>query len=141
MPKLNYSIVGLEDFSISFQKYCVICEIQKYCKFGKESPFSLNINCGELNKAKEQLKLDQLQKLQKTADLSTNYEDLVKSVKINMINIISQIWKDKVKSNEEIRCLNSTKVDSLLVAQQAQDWWQDFSSTMKDISIECEKIR
>jgi len=28
----------------------------------------------------------------------------------------------------------------MLVAQQGQDWWQDFVTTMKEINQECEKI-
>ena len=32
------------------------------------------------------------------------------------------------------------KRDSMLVAQQGQDWWGDFNSTMKVINQECEKI-
>ena len=28
----------------------------------------------------------------------------------------------------------------MLVAQQGQDWWQDFNVTMKVINDECEKI-
>ena len=41
---------------------------------------------------------------------------------------------------EEIRCLDTRKVDSMLVTQQGQDWWQDFNTTMKEINSECEKI-
>jgi hypothetical protein len=62
-------------------------------------------------------------------------------VKINLQNIFSQIWKEKVKAQkEEIRCLDSRKTDSMLVSQQGQDWWQDFVTTMKEINQECEKI-
>ena len=58
-----------------------------------------------------------------------------------MQGIISEIWKTKIKSHkEEIRCLDSRKVDSMLVAQQGQDWWQDFNATLKVINEECEKI-
>ena len=141
MPKvLNYSIIGLEDYSISFESYCSICQIQKYCKYGGEQPFSIVINCGDLNRAKEKVKFDQLQKLQKTEDVSVTYEELVKKVKINIQNIFSQIWKEKVKSDDGIRCLNSKKIEPLLVAQQGQDWWADFNATMKVINTECEKI-
>ena len=142
MPKiLKFSIVGLEDYIISFESYCSPCEIQKYCKYGKEVPFTISINCGDLNKAKEKIKFDQLQKLQKTEDVSVTYEELIKKVKINIQNIISQIWKEKIKTQkEEIRCLDSRKVDSMIVAQQGQDWWQDFNLTMKEVNNECEKI-
>ncbi|MFX1241691.1 MAG: hypothetical protein ACFFA7_10630 [Promethearchaeota archaeon] len=142
MPKiLNYSIVGLEDYTISFESYCSLCEIQKYCKFGKDEPFSIKISCSDLNRAKEKVKFDQLQRLQKTEDVSVPYEELIKMVKINLQNIISQIWKGKIKAQkEEIRCLDSRKIDPMLVSQQGQDWWQDFNATMKVINEECEKI-
>jgi len=142
MPEvLNYSIIGLEDYIISFERYCSICEIQKYCKYGKEEPFAIKINCGDLNRAKEKVKFDQLQKLQKKEDVSVTYEELLKKVKINMQNIFSQIWKEKVKAQkDEIRCLDATKRDPILVSQQGQDWWQDFHITIKVINEECEKI-
>jgi hypothetical protein len=142
MPKvLNYSIVGLEDYTISFESYCSPCEIQKYCKYGKDNPLTIQINCNDLNQAKEKIKFDQLQKLQKKEDVSVTYEDLIKKVKINIQNIFSQIWKEKIKAQkEEIRCLDSRKRDPMLVAQQGQDWWGDFNSTMRIINKECEKI-
>lgn len=142
MPKvLNYSIVGLEDYNISFENYCSICEIQKNCKWGKEESFTITINCGDLNRAKEKIKFDQLQKLQKTEDIAASYEELLKKVKINLMGIFSEIWKDKIKSHkEEIRCLDSRKIDPMLVSQQGQDWWADFNATMKVINTECEKI-
>jgi len=142
MPRvLNYSITGLEDYSISFESYCSPCDIQKYCKYGKDQPFTVSINCGDLNRAKEKIKFEQLQKLQKTEDVSVTYEQLIKKVKINLQNIFSQIWKDKIKAQkEEIRCLDTRKRDPMLVAQQGQDWWQDFNMTMKEINTECEKI-
>lgn len=138
---LNYSIIGLEDYLISFESYCSPCDIQKFCKYGKAESFTITINCGDLNRAKEKIKFDQLQKLQKKEDVSVTYEELIKKVKINVQNIFSQIWKDKVKAHkEEIRCLDTKKVDSMLVTQQGQDWWQDFNTTMKEINVECEKI-
>ncbi|MHA2038395.1 MAG: hypothetical protein ACW972_04805 [Promethearchaeota archaeon] len=142
MPKtLNYSIIGLEDYTISFEIYCSLCEIQKFCKWGKDGPFSIKISCGDLNRAKEKVKFEQLQKLQKTEDVSVSYEELIKKVKINLQGIFSEIWKTKIKSHkEEIRCLDTRKVDPMLVSQQGQDWWQDFNMTMKVINTECEKI-
>jgi len=142
MPKtLNYSIIGLEDYTISFEIYCSLCEIQKFCKWGKKEPFSIKISCGDLNRAKEKVKFEQLQKLQKTEDVSVSYEELIKKVKINFQGIFSEIWKTKIKAHkEEIRCLDSRKVDPMLVAQQGQDWWQDFNATLKVIKDECEEI-
>lgn len=142
MPKvLHYSIIGLEDYNISFESYCTTCDIQKYCKWGTEIPFAIKISCGDLNRAKEKVKFEQLQKLQKTEDVSVPYEELIKKVKINIQGIISEIWKEKIKAQkEEIRCLDTRKRDSILVAKQGQDWWQDFNTTMKIINEECEKI-
>lgn len=142
LPKiLNFSIVGLEDYTISFDNYCSPCEIQKYCKYGKELPFTVSISCGDLNRAKEKTKFEELQKLQKKVDVSVTYEELIKQVKVNIQNIISQIWKEKIKAlKEEIRCLDSRKVDPMIVAQQGQDWWQDFNLTIKEINNDCEKI-
>jgi hypothetical protein len=137
---LKYSIIGLQEYSISFEKYCIPCQIQQYCEFGKKKPFTIEINCTDLNQAKEKTKYEQLKKLQKTESLSTSYKDLLKKVKINLSQIFSQIWKEKVKKNELIRCLDSKKVDTLLVTQQGQDWWQDFNQTIKEINRECEKI-
>ncbi len=138
---LNYSITGLEDYTISFDSYCSPCDIQQYCQHGKQKPFTVAIKCSDLNKAKEKVKFDQLQKLQKKEDVSVSYEELIKKVKINLQNIFSQIWKEKIKTQKEIlRCLDSRKRDPILVGQQGQDWWQDFNITMKEINEECEKI-
>jgi hypothetical protein len=138
---LNYSITGLEDYTISFDSYCSPCDIQQYCQHGKQKPFTVTIKCSDLNKAKEKVKFDQLQKLQKKEDVSVSYEELIKKVKINLLNIFSQIWKEKIKTQIELlRCLDSRKRDPILVAQQGQDWWQDFNITMREINIECEKI-
>ena len=138
---LNFSIVGLEDYTISFDYYCSPCEIQKYCKYGKEEPFTISISCSDLNRAKEKIKFEELQRLQKKVDVSVTYEELIKQVKVNIQNIISQIWKEKIKAlKEEIRCLDSRKVEPMIVAQQGQDWWQDFNLTIKEINNECEKI-
>ncbi|TFG02100.1 MAG: hypothetical protein EU539_13390 [Promethearchaeota archaeon] len=137
---LNYSIIGLEDYLISFERYCRPCDIQNYCKYGKDNPFSIKINCNDLNKAKEKIKFEQLQKLQKMEDVSVTYEQLIKKVKINLQSIFSSIWSDKVKVKEDIRCLDTQKVDPMLVSQQGQDWWQDFNATIKLINDECEKI-
>ena len=142
MPRvLNYSIIGLEDYTISFESYCSPCEIQNHCKYGKDNPYTVQINCNDLNQAKEKIKFAQLQKLQKKEDVSVTYEELIKKVKINIQNIFSQLWKEKIKAHkEEIRCLDSRKRDPMLVAQQGQDWWGDFNSTMRIINQECEKI-
>ncbi len=142
MPnRLNYSIVGLQDYIISFENYCRPCEIQQHCTYGKDVPFTIKISCNDINHAKEKMKYEQLKKLQKSEDLSVSYEKLVKKVKINLQGIFSEIWKVKIKKHkEEIRCLNSKKVDPMLVTQQGQDWWQDFNLTIKEIHHECEKI-
>ena len=139
--ELEYSIAGLQEFNISFEKYCGPCQIQNNCKFGKKNPFSVKIDCKELNQAKEKIKYEKLKKLQKTEPISSSYQDLMKKVSINLQSIFSQIWKDKIKAlKEEIRCIDSRKTDPMLVSQQGQDWWTDFNATMKKINEECEKI-
>ncbi|MBD3229662.1 MAG: hypothetical protein GF329_15890 [Candidatus Lokiarchaeota archaeon] len=139
--KLNYSVIGLQEFVITFEKYCNPCEIQQHCNFGKKNPFTVKINCNNINSAKERIKYEKLKKLQKTEDITASYDDLIKKVHINLQSIFSELWKKKVKSlKEEIRCLDSRKVDSILVAQQGQDWWQDFNKIMNEINEECEKI-
>ena len=126
----------LENFCIEFNCYALV-----YFQIIKYIFVIVLIGCGVLNRAKEKIKFDQLLKLQKKEDVSVTYEELIKKVKINVQNIFSQIWKEKVKAHkEEIRCLDSRKIDSMLVAQQGQDWWQNFNSTMKEINRECEKI-
>jgi len=138
---LNYSIIGLQEFSISFDKYCMDCQIQQYCEYGRKKPFTVEINCKDINQAKEKIKYDELRRLQKTESMTFSYDDLVKKVKINLQSIFSQIWKKKIKNQKElIRCLDSKKVDPILVTQQGQDWWQDFNQTMKHINEECKKI-
>jgi hypothetical protein len=142
MPKLlNYTITGLQEFSISFESYCTICNIQKSCKWGKDNVFSIMINCNDLNRVKEKIKFDQLQKLQKTEEVSVPYEKLLEKVKINVQEVFSEIWQEKVKAyKDDIKCLDPRKRDPILVAQQGQEWWQDFTMTMKVINEECEKI-
>jgi len=138
---LEYSIIGLQEFNITFNKYCKPCEIQNKCEFGRNNPFMVKIDCKELNQAKEKIKYEKLKKLQKEEPITSSYEDLIKQVKINLQSIFSEIWKEKVKSlKERIRCLDSRKTDPMLVSQQGQDWWSDFNSTMKKINEECEKI-
>ncbi|MHA1689942.1 MAG: hypothetical protein ACTSUN_11520 [Promethearchaeota archaeon] len=140
MPKLDYSIVGLQEYSISFQRYCRKCEIQKYCVYGKDKPFTVEISYTDLAQAKERTKFEQLKKLQEKASVETSYEELLKKVRISIREIFSQIWQEKVKSNKDIRCLDSSKVDNIFVSQQGQSWWADFAATMKEINAECEKV-
>jgi hypothetical protein len=138
---LEYSITGLQDFTISFKKYCTPCDIQSKCEFGKNKPFEVKINCNDLNRAKEKAKYDQLKKLQKEEDISISYEALLNKVKVNLQEIIGNLWQEKVKKHKEIlTCLDSRKIDPILVAQQGQDWWRDFLIIIKKINEECEKI-
>ncbi|MHA1194473.1 MAG: hypothetical protein ACTSRH_00945 [Promethearchaeota archaeon] len=138
---LEHSLIGLEEYIISFERYCSACEVQKNCKYGKNNPFTVNINCADLKKAKERVRFEQLQKIQKNADISLSYEQLLKKVKINLQNIFSEIWKEKIKRNkDDLLCLNSQKMDPILVSQQGQLWWQDFNVTMRDINAKCENL-
>jgi len=138
---LDYSITGLQDYLISFKKYCIPCDIQSKCIYGKKNPYEVKINCNDLNRAKEKVKYDQLKKLQKEEDVSVSYESLIKRVKINLQEIIGYLWQEKVKKHkEELTCLDTRKLDPILVAQQGQDWWRDFLTTVKMINKECEDI-
>ncbi len=136
---LDFSRFGLQDYSMTFQKYCVPCKIQKYCTNGKDNPFTVVINCNDLTQLQEKAKYEQLKKLQKKESVGVTHEQLLKKVKIIMQKIFSQLWQDKIKNNEEMRCLDSSKVDTIFVSQQGQTWWADFAATMKEINKECGK--
>ena len=112
MTELIYSIVGLSEFSISFENWCVPCKIQNRCRYGKNNQFNLKIDCSDLLNSFESEKRRQLKKLQKTADIDDDYETILSRVKINTSQIFSGIWKIKIKDHkEEILCLNSVRFE------------------------------
>ena len=83
MVELIYSIVGLSEFNVSFENWCVPCKIQSRCKYGKSNQLSLKIDCKDLLDSFENEKRKQLKKLQKIADIDDNYETILSRVKIN----------------------------------------------------------
>ncbi len=100
MATLKYSITGLSQYTISFEQICNECDL-KGCEYNKKNPFQIIIDCKDLTHAKEKRRYEQLQKLQKEADIDETYEQIAKKVKINLQEIFSEIWKTKIKSHKE----------------------------------------
>ena len=74
-------------------------------------------------------------------DEHSETSDLDVLVRYISTDVLPRLRDTKIKAlKEEIRCLDSRKIDPMLVSQQGQDWWADFNSTMKVINNECEKI-
>lgn len=141
MVELIYSIVGLSEFNISFENWCVPCKIQNRCKNGKNNPLALKIDCKDLLESFENERRSQLKTQQKIADINDSYETILSRVKVNISQIFSGIWKTKVKNQkEEILCLNSRRTDSMLTSQRGSEWWGEFRRIMKKIHEECKKI-
>lgn len=141
MAELIYSIIGLSEFNVSFENWCVPCKNQNRCRFGKKVPFTLKIDCKDLLNSFENERKKQLRVIQKKADIDDDYETLLSRVKINTSQIFSGIWKTKIKNKkEEILCLNSRKTDSMLTNQRGGEWWGEFRRIMSKIHGECKKI-
>jgi len=140
MATLKYSITGLSQYTISFEEICNECDL-KGCQYGKKNPFQIIIDCKDLTHAKEKRRYEQLQKLQKEADIDETYEQIAKKVKINLQEIFSEIWKTKIKDHkEELKCLDSRRTDTILVSQFSQQLWASFVKVMREINKECEEI-
>ncbi len=140
MATLKYSITGLSQYTISFEEICNECDL-KGCEYDKKNPFQIIIDCKDLTHAKEKRRYEQLQKLQKEADIDETYEQIAKKVKINLQEIFSEIWKAKIKAHkEELKCLDSRRTDTILVSQFSQQLWTTFAKVMREINKECEKI-
>lgn len=140
MVTLKYSITGLSEYTVSFEDICNECDL-KGCQYGKKKPFQIIIDCKDLTHAKEKRRYEQLQKLQKEADIEETYEQIAKKVKINLREIFSEIWKSKIKAQkEELKCIDSRRTDTILVSQFSQQLWTTFAKIMSEINKECEKI-
>ena len=48
MGKLSLSIAGLQEFVITFEEYCVPCPYQRNCKYNKNKPFTVTVECRDL---------------------------------------------------------------------------------------------
>jgi hypothetical protein len=140
MGKLSYNITGLQEFIVSFEEYCVTCEYQAKCKYGKATPFQIEIDCNEITAALDFKKAEEMEKMGKKHP-EWDWDMREKKAKVSKAKIFSKIWNDKVKSQkEEIRCLDSRKLDSMLTSQQGEEWWSDFREIMTVIDKECSKI-
>lgn len=140
MGKLRYNITGLEEFNITFEDYCVPCEYQRNCKYGKSEPFQVVIDCKELAAAKDKRKAEKMEQLRKKHP-DWDWETREKNAKISNTQIFSEMWAQKVKQfREEILCLDSRRMDSMLTSQQGEMWWADFRDVMGEIHNECSKI-
>ena len=140
MGRLSYNIIGLEEFVISFQDYCVSCEWQRRCRYGKAEPFQIHIGCKELTAALDFKKAKAMEKIgNKHPDWDWDQRE-AKS-KVSKVQIFSKLWNDKVKNHkEESYCLDSRRLDSMLTSQRGEEWWSDFREIMSIIEKECSKI-
>ncbi len=140
MGLLRYNITGLQEFTITFEDYCVPCEYQKKCKYGKTEPFQVILDCKELTAARDKKKAAKMEQLaNKHPDW--DWETREKKASISNTQVISELWAQKVKAlREEILCLDSRKMDSMLTSQQGEMWWADFREVMDQIRKECAKI-
>lgn len=141
MGKLLVSITGLNQFSISFEEYCIPCEYQSLCKFGKKNVFSVSIECKDLSNAFNARRQEAFDKAQKNAKAGESFEDIEKKIKINVNSIFSEIWENLIKSRkEEIACLNSKKLDPMLTTHQGGEWWGDFREAMQEVYDKCKDV-
>ncbi len=140
MPKVSYSIMGLQDFQVTFEDYCRVCptQLQRYCHFGKDKPFFIELGCKDITASRDAMKYEQMQKIQKNTEAGVELD--FDQIKVSKAQIISGLWQKFVKDTEvKIRCI-SKDIDPLLTAQRAQDWWADFRKVMQEIIAECKKI-
>jgi len=153
MGRLSYNIIGLEEFAISFQDYCVSCEWQRRCRYGKAEPFQIHVSCKELTAALDFKKAKAMDKVgQKHPDWDWDqkvgqkhpdwdWDQREAKAKVTKVQIFSKLWTDKVKKHkEESFCLDSRRLDSMLTAQRGEEWWSDFRETMSIIEKECSRI-
>ncbi len=140
MGRLSYNIIGLEEFVISFQDYCVSCEWQRRCRYGKAEPFQVHISCKELIAALDFKKAIAMEKVgNKNPDWDWDQREA--KAKVSKVQIFSKLWNDKVKKHkEESYCLDSRRLDSMLTSQRGEEWWSDFREIMSIIEKECSKI-
>jgi hypothetical protein len=140
MGKLTYSISGLQEFIITFEEFCVPCPYSKNCKYNKNKPFTVSVECKDLTNALEYLKNKEMEKLAKK-NPSMDWDTRSAKAKVTKAAIYSEIWTNKVKARkDEIVCLNSKRVDSMIVSTRSEEWWSDFRELLKKIDEECSKI-
>ena len=140
MGKLRYNITGMQDFTITFEDYCVPCEYQSKCKFSKNEPFQVLIDCKEITIAREDKKNEHMTQIAKK-NPDWDWETREKKAKVSNTQVFSVLWAEKIKKKkEEILCIDSRRMDSMLTSQRGEIWWSDFRSVMEEIRKECSKI-
>ncbi|MBN2150189.1 MAG: hypothetical protein JW839_01960 [Candidatus Lokiarchaeota archaeon] len=95
------------------------------------------ISCRDLKYKAEELQFQHVTKVQKEGG------DIQKATekKIPAATILSEIWKEKVKSRkDEIYCINTNFLDLILVSNRSQEWWAEFARVGKLVMEECAKI-
>jgi hypothetical protein len=142
MGKIHYNITGLQEFVLTFEDYCVPCPYHRNCKFGKDKPFQLTVDCKDITNALEYRKGKEMEKLaKKNPDM--DWDTREKKAKVTRQQIYSELWNDKVKAKKDelgIYCLDSKRLDSMITSQRSEEWWADFREVMKKIDEECSKI-
>lgn len=139
MGKLTYSLSGLSEFIVNFEEWCVPCPYQKNCKWNKSKPFTVLIDCKDLTNAFEFLKNKEMEKLGKK-NPNMDWEERAKKAKVGRPSVYSEIWNDKVKKiKDDLVCMNSKKIDSMLTSKNMNEWWTEFREVMKKIDEECQK--
>jgi len=140
MGKISFSITGLQEFLITFEEYCVPCTYSRMCKYNKNKPFTVTVECKDLTNAFEFLKNKEMEKLAKK-DPSLDWDARSKKAKVTKPQVYSAIWDEKVKKQKtDLACMNPKKLDSMLVSQRGEDWWAEFRDILKKIDEECSKI-
>lgn len=127
----------MSEFTISFEQWCQPCPWRRMCKFGKDKPLEVLISCRDLKYKAEELQFQHVTKVQKEGG------DIQKAAlrKAPATTILSEVWKEKVKSRkEEIYCINTNFLDLILVSNRSQEWWAEYSRVGKLVMEECAKI-
>ncbi len=137
MPKLQYSLTGLSEFTVSFEQYCTPCPWRNHCKFGKDKPLELQLSCKDLKYIAEELQFQYVSKVQKEGG------DIQKAStkKIPAATILSEVWQKQIKGRkEEIYCINTNFLDLIIVSNRSKEWWMEFARVGKLVMEECAKI-
>jgi hypothetical protein len=95
------------------------------------------MSCRDLKYKAEELQFQYVTKVQKEGG------DITKAAlkKVPATTILSEVWKEKVKSRkEEIYCINTNFLDLILVSNRSQEWWAEYSRVGKLVIVECAKI-
>jgi hypothetical protein len=134
---LTSLIVGLQEFQVSFENYCVPCPMQAHCRYGKNNVLQLVIDCNEMTRATEEIRLQEMKKLQKKSATAIDPSEIT----VKPTQILSGLWEKHIKKRkEEFLCMDSNRTDTMITSQRGTDWWADFREVMKKIYEECSRI-